>query len=124
MIDVVVDTNVLVSAIRSNLGASYLLLQLLEGRLWRPVISPTLALEYEAVLKRETVRGAITREDIDDFLDYLLSRALLVQIYFRWRPALPDPNDECILELAIRAQEPIITLMPGTSPARKVSGLT
>jgi predicted nucleic acid-binding protein len=51
MIDVVVDTNVLV-AFRSSLGASFRLLQTLERRQWRPVISPTLALEYEAVLKR------------------------------------------------------------------------
>ena len=52
MIDVVVDTNVLVAAFRSSLGASYRLLQTIERRQWRPVISPALALEYEGVLKR------------------------------------------------------------------------
>jgi hypothetical protein len=73
----------------------------------------TLALEYEAVLKRETVRGAISTEEIDDFLAYFLNRALLLQVYFRWRPALPDPNDDCSLELAIRANAPIVTFNAG-----------
>ena len=52
MIEVVLDTNVLVAAFRSSLGASFALLQTLEGRVWRPVVSPALAFEYEAVLKR------------------------------------------------------------------------
>jgi predicted nucleic acid-binding protein len=52
VLDVVLDTNILVSAFRSSLGASYRLLQTLEQGQWRPVISPALALEYESVLKR------------------------------------------------------------------------
>ena len=109
MIEVVLDTNVLVAAFRSSLGASHRLLQMLEQRGWRPVISPTLALEYEAVLKRDAVRGALTLGDIDDFLEYLYSRSNLVQTYFRWRPTLPDPNDDRILEVAVRAKCPIVT---------------
>ena len=109
MIDAVIDTNVLVAAFRSSLGASHRLLQIIEKREWRPVISPALALEYEAVLKRGVGQPAITAEDIDDFLDYLCSRARLVQIYFNWRPALPDPDDDRILEVAFRAGAPIVT---------------
>ncbi len=41
-------------------------------------------------------------QDIDDFIEYLCSRSRLVQIYFRWRPTLPDPNDDRILEVAVR----------------------
>jgi predicted nucleic acid-binding protein len=44
VLDVVIDTNILVAAFRSSLGASYKLLQTLEQRRWRPVISPALAL--------------------------------------------------------------------------------
>jgi predicted nucleic acid-binding protein len=47
--------------------------------------------------------------DIDDFVEYLLSRSKLVQIYFRWRPALPDPDDDRILEVAVRRQSMVIT---------------
>ena len=109
MIDVVVDTNVLVAAFRSGLGASYRLLQTIERRQWRPVISPALALEYESVLKRGIEDLGLGLDDVDDFTEYLCSRALLVQIYFRWRPMLPDPDDDRILEVAVRTGSPIVT---------------
>lgn len=109
MIEVVVDTNVLVAAFRSSLGASYRLLQTLEKRTWRPVVSPALALEYEAVLKRGAAEIGLTPQDIDDFIEYLCSRSRLVQIYFRWRPTLPDPNDDRILEVAVRTGSPVVT---------------
>jgi putative PIN family toxin of toxin-antitoxin system len=103
VIEVVLDTNVLVAAVRSNIGASYRLLQTLEQQRWQPVISPALAFEYEAVLKRGLAEKGLTLQDIDDFLEYLCSRSKLVQIYFRWRPVLRDPDDDRILELGVRA---------------------
>ena len=109
MIDVVVDTNVLVAAFRSSRGASYRLLQTLEGRQWQPVISPALALEYEAVLKRGAGGWGLSLADIDDFTEYFCSRARLVQIFFRWRPMLADPDDDRILEVAVRTGSPIVT---------------
>ena len=80
MIEVVVDTNVLVAAFRSSLGGSYQLLQTIERRQWRPVISPALALEYESVLKRGVEELGLRLGDIDDFIGYLCGRARLVQI--------------------------------------------
>jgi len=109
MVEVVLDTNVLVSAFRSSLGASYQLLQTLERRTWRPVISPALAFEYEAVLKRGATGSNPTLQDVDEFVEYLCSRSRLVQIYFRWRPTLPDPDDDRILEVAVRTKSPIVT---------------
>lgn len=109
MLEVVLDTNVLVTALRSSLGASYRLLQMLELQLWRPVLSPALALEYEAVLKRTTTDFGLTLGEIDEFIEYLFSRSRLVQIYFRWRPVLHDPDDDRILELAVRARCVIVT---------------
>jgi putative PIN family toxin of toxin-antitoxin system len=109
VIDVVVDTNVLVAAFRSSLGASHRLLQTIEERRWRPVISPALALEYESVLKRRILELGLSFADIDDFTEYLRSHARLVQIYFRWRPLLPDPDDDRILQVAVRSGAPIVT---------------
>src|SRR5271170_6788707 len=109
MIEVVLDTNVLVAAFRSSLGASYQLLQTLEERRWRPVISPALALEYESVLKRRVGESGLSAAAVDDFIEYLCSRARLVQVYFRWRPMLPDPDDDRILEVAVRTGSPIVT---------------
>ena len=109
MFEIVLDTNVLVAAFRSSLGASHRLLQTLEEGRWRPVVSPAPALEYEAVLKREGMGTNLELADIDDFVEYLCSRSRLVQIYFKWRPALRDPNDDRILELAVRTQSAIVT---------------
>lgn len=109
MLEVTLDTNVLVSAFRSSLGASYRLLQTLEQRIWRPIISPTLAFEYEAVLKRGSEEMGLTLEDIDDLVEYLCSRSRLVQIYFRWRPILRDADDDRILEVAVRARSAIVS---------------
>ena len=107
MIDVVVDTNVLVvdmnalaAAFRSSLGACCRLLQTIEGRQWRPVISPAPALEYESVLKRGIGELGLSPGDVDDFIEYLCSRARLVQIYFRWRAPVScwpswEIRDEC-----------------------------
>ncbi len=109
MIEAVIDTSVVVSAFRSSLGASYRLLQTIEDQKWRPVISPTLAFEYEAVLKRGVGQDSLSFQDVDDFIEYFCSRSRLVQIYFRWRPFLRDPDDDRILEVAVRAQSVLVT---------------
>jgi len=109
VIEVVLDTNVLVAAFRSALGASFRLLQTIEERRWQPVISPALVFEYESVLKRNLPNFGLTIQDIDDFTDYLLSRSKLVQIYFRWRPFLRDPDDDRILEVAVRTHALLVT---------------
>ena len=109
MLEVVIDTNVLVAAFRSNLGSSYRLLQTLEKHAWRPVISPTLAFEYEAVLKRQSGELATTAQDVYDFIEYFCSRGRLVQIYYRWRPILPDADDDRILEVAVRSGSSLVT---------------
>ncbi len=60
-------------------------------------------------MKRTATGVGLTPADIDDVLEYLFSRSKLVQIYFRWRPVLHDPDDDRILELAIRASCSIVT---------------
>jgi hypothetical protein len=73
------------------------------------VVSPALALEYESVLKRSTGDWGLSLSEIDDFTEYFFSRARLVRIYFRWRPSLPDADDDRILEVAVRTGAPIVT---------------
>lgn len=109
MIEVVIDTNVLVAAFRSSLGSSYRLLQTLGNGSWLPVVSPAVALEYEAVLKRLTGHSGITTADVDDFVEYFCRQAKLVQIFYLWRPVLPDADDDRILEVAVRSRANIVT---------------
>ena len=61
------------------------------------------------MLKRGVAELGLSLVDIDDFIEYLYSRARLVHIYFRWRPTLPDPDDDRILEVAVRTGSPIVT---------------
>jgi len=50
---IVLDTNILLSGLRSNRGASYKLLTILNDKRWQLNISTTLVFEYEEILKRE-----------------------------------------------------------------------
>lgn len=100
---VVFDTDVVVTALRSVTGGSNAVLrEAARGRL-TPLVTPTLFLEYEAVLKRPEQRLAhgLGLRDIDRFLAALASACEAVEVSFRWRPQLSDPNDEMVLEAAI-----------------------
>jgi putative PIN family toxin of toxin-antitoxin system len=105
---VVIDTNILVSALRSQRGASFRLLQKLGSARFQPIISPPLCLEYEDVLRRPGLVPGFTEQDIGDFLDYILSESLECRIHFLWRPHLPGPKDDLVLELALAGNAPII----------------
>jgi putative PIN family toxin of toxin-antitoxin system len=106
----VLDTNVLITALRSSRGASFKLLSLLKAGRFEIHLSIPLAVEYEEVLERERENLGLSRTEMGDFLDYLCRVAHLHEVYFLWRPFLPDPNDEMILDLAVRARcEYIVT---------------
>lgn len=102
-VQIVIDTNVLVAAARSNTGASFELLRLFAAgdARWQWNISTALLLDYEAVLKREQHRQGRPMAVIDRFLDDLAARANRHAIFYLIRPFLADPDDELILELAL-----------------------
>jgi putative PIN family toxin of toxin-antitoxin system len=102
-IQVVIDTNVLVAAARSNAGASFEILRLFStGDVrWQWNISTALLLEYEAVLKREQHRQERSLKAVDEFLDDVAARANRHAIFYLMRPFLADPDDELVLELAL-----------------------
>ncbi|MCX6611155.1 MAG: putative toxin-antitoxin system toxin component, PIN family, partial [Acidobacteria bacterium] len=105
----VIDTNVLVAALRSRQGTSFRILQMLGDPRWCPYLSVPVALEYDDVLKREVMQTVISAADVDLLLDYLFGVAQLVEVQFRLRPAFRDPDDDRILELAARAEATIVT---------------
>ena len=116
----VIDTNVIVSALRSKLGASHKLLKLLADSLCTPCVSVPLFIEYESVLKRQGLVSHLSNEDIDNFLNYVLSQSSLRQIYFLWRPYLRDPKDDLVLEAAVESESPYIV----TFNARDFQGVS
>lgn len=95
------DTNVLVAGLRSKRGASHRLLTWIGTGIFDVVVSVPVVLEYEEVLKRQARTLGLHASDVDDVLDYLCSVAEHRRIHFLWRPVLPDPHDDMILELAV-----------------------
>lgn len=108
------DTNVLVSALRSRLGASFRLLSLIDSGKFSLCVSVPLVLEYEAATKRQAKTIGLTYTDIDNILDYLCLVAKHHRVYYLWRPTLKDPNDDMVLELAVSCKaEAIVTYNRG-----------
>lgn len=97
------DTSVLVSALRSRLGAGNAILRLVAQRRLVLLATPPLFLEYEDVLKRPEHRLAhgLSSEEIDEFLRELAALIEPVELHFRWRPQVHHSNDEMVLEAAI-----------------------
>jgi len=109
---VVLDTAIMVAALRSDAGASRrLLVAGLERRVDLAVSVP-LMFEYQAVLSRpEHLRASrLSVRDVGVLLDAVAAVAVAVQISFLWRPVLPDPDDDMVLETAANGQaEAIVT---------------
>jgi len=100
---IVIDTNVLIAALRSKYGASFKLLSLIDSFDFQINLSVPLVLEYEDVAKRESQLAIIAYEDVDNILDFLCRVANLHEIFFLWRPYLKDFKDDFVLELAVAA---------------------
>jgi putative PIN family toxin of toxin-antitoxin system len=102
----VLDTDVLVAAFRSDSGASRRLLEMALAREFELLVSVPLMFEYEAVLTRpeHLLASGASVEDVGDVLDGLAAVGRRVRLAFRWRPALPDPNDDMVLETAVNGQ--------------------
>ena len=111
MIKVVIDTNILVSALRSDMGASYALISKIPSQKFQFFISVPLYTEYQDVLTRkEHMTGSSTCEEIHAFLRYFCKVAHRRKIFYLWRPWLKDPKDDMVLELAVASKsEYIIT---------------
>lgn len=102
---VVLDTNIFVSALRSDRGASYAVISQLPSDQFRIVLSIPLYVEYQDVLTRpEHMSGESTPEEILAFLRYICSIARRQRIFFLWRPWLSDPKDDMVLETAVASQ--------------------
>jgi len=108
--DIVLDTNVIISALRSKKGASYMLLSLVGTHQFEIHDSVALILVYLEGIRRHREEFGLSKEEVPVFIDSLCSMAQHHKIYFLWRPFLSDTNDELVLELAVSAKcEYIVT---------------
>jgi putative PIN family toxin of toxin-antitoxin system len=103
---VVLDTSVVVAALRTRSGAGNAVLRLVANQRLIPLATPPLFLEYEDVLKRPEQRlvHGLATDAIDEFLAELAALIEPVEVHFQWRPQLRDPNDEMVIEAAINGR--------------------
>lgn len=98
---IVIDTSVLVAALRSSRGASHQLLKKLPSPRFQPALSVALYMEWQAVLSRqEHIPAGVSAGQVQGFLRYL-ALLYLQDIHYLWRPFLRDPNDDMVLECAV-----------------------
>jgi putative PIN family toxin of toxin-antitoxin system len=100
-VKVVLDTNVLVSALLVPRGISaQVLLQFHDG-LWDLVISGAILEEYGEVLKRR--RFGLPTDHVAQVLTELEIRAIRVIPSHRWRAVREDPDDNEFIDVAVEA---------------------
>lgn len=100
------DTSVLVAAMRSPAGASRWLIEaVLSGRL-KPVLSVSLVFEYESVLTRpeHLAASGFTAEDAVEVVKAFCLHGEPVAVTRHFGPHLRDPDDELVLETALHGR--------------------
>lgn len=106
LVRLLLDTDVVVAALRSPRGASAELLLRLDSGKAIMLLSVALALEYEAksMMAEHCMAAGISYAEARIFVDGLIAMAEPVQSHFRWRPQLRDPGDEMVLEAAVNGR--------------------
>ncbi len=99
--EIVIDTNIIVSALKSKLGTSYSLVMLIGLKKFNINLSVPLIMEYEKVLLDKKLKIPFAKPDIEKYLDFICANANHHKIYYLWRPYLKDPKDDMVLELAV-----------------------
>jgi predicted nucleic acid-binding protein len=106
----VVDTDVLAAAVRSDRGASRVLLTAALERRYPVLASVPLMLQYESVLTRSEhlIAARISVADAELLLDAIALVATPVRISYLWRPMLRDPDDDLVLETAVNGHAEVV----------------
>lgn len=112
---VVLDTNVLVAAVRSRHGASNAILVHAFQERFDWLASVPLFLEYEQALTRAELLLAtgIHRADMSAFLNDIARIVKPLALHFLWRPLLRDPGDEMVLETAVNGMADVLVTHNG-----------
>ena len=101
---VVLDTNVLVAALRSRRGASFAVIDLLPSDTFESCVSVSLYNEWQDVTGRsDVIPPKVARADVAEFIDFIALHSHRQEIYYRLRPNLSDPGDDLLVELAFAA---------------------
>ena len=108
--NVVIDTNIWISALISKDGLSRDVIRLAFNDKISPQISTSLFLEYETVMKRKKIQDlcSLTLEDQNTLFQAFLSTCKWNEIFYLWRPNLNDKDDDFLIELAVASNSKVI----------------
>jgi putative PIN family toxin of toxin-antitoxin system len=106
MTTIVLDTNILVAALLRGGGSARSIVRACLQEQYLPVLGPALLAEYEDVFARESLfaDSVLTLKEREQLFDGFLSCCRWVEVFYAWRPNLPDEADNHLIELAIAAQ--------------------
>lgn len=109
---VVLDTNIMVAGLLRGGGSARAVLRACLSGQYQPVLGPALMAEYEDVLGRTDLftDSVLSAKERDEVFDGFLNRCRWVEVFFAWRPNLPDEADNHLIELGVAARaDAIIT---------------
>lgn len=102
----VLDTNVVIAAMRSPSGASAALVMAARRDEVTLLGNVALALEYESTcrLAEHGLAAGLGPDEVGIFVDAVIAMLEPVETHFLWRPQLRDAGDELVLEAAVNGQ--------------------
>ncbi len=103
MVVLVVDTNVLLAACLKDEGPSRAVVRRCLIQQYKPLIGAALFMEYEDVMGRSKLfaRSPLTESERQEVFKGFLAVCRWTEVYFAWRPNLPDEADNHLIELAV-----------------------
>ena len=107
---IVIDCNIFISAILSENGMAIEVLKHALKKNFEPQFGEKLFKEYEDVLSRKNIisKSKLSKNDIDELLNALLSISKWNDIFYLWRPNLKDEGDNHLIELAVASNSKYI----------------
>ena len=103
MVALVIDTNVLVSAMLKRGGTARRVIRACLVGDYEPLIGAALFSEYEDVFSREPLWRAslLTASEREEVFNGFLQKCRWVEVFYAWRPNLPDEADNHLVELGL-----------------------
>lgn len=110
MISIVIDTNILVAALQNQGGTARNILRLCLSGQVQAVLGAALFAEYEDVLGRHRLfeNSKLSLQEREQVLNGFLSVCKWCEVFYAWRPNLPDEADNHLIELAVAARAQFI----------------
>lgn len=103
---IVLDTNILVASLLREGGSARSVVRACLRQQYLPVVGAALLAEYEDVIGRSELfeSSVLSADEREVVFNAYLSRCRWVEVFYAWRPNLPDEADNHLIELAVAAQ--------------------